>query len=274
MISRSKTFQRAINVARFVLIGAILATAACSHNAQSILPVTAGQKATAPIKPQIFASSGGECYQVLDDGTWIYSGPNPDGGCGPTSGTYGGPGGWGWGFGGGGGGGGGSNPPPLTNDPTGCDADESLCDMTPGDVADALAYSDGYGGNFTHYPWGCTPSSDLSTVSPSTVDGLPCSTWQIYHYYDLYCKNSSICKVVGQIGFLDHIFVEIGPAGSSDINVPGAGHLYVQPYVLGLPFGEPIQGGQFQGQTRAGPFYAKFGASRSPLSLTGFDRGR
>jgi hypothetical protein len=135
----------------------------------------------------------------------------------------------------------------LTNDPAGCAIDASYCDITDGDMDNVLAYSDGGGGLYTHYPWTCQSGPDVNTISQGTQDGLPCSTWQIVQYIGEYCNQyNQTCSPLPSLPYLlDHIFVEDGSAGPSDeVQIPGAGHLYLHAFLLGNPAPyEALQGG-------------------------------
>lgn len=134
---------------------------------------------------------------------------------------------------GGGGGVGGADhppiPPPLIGTPKGCDADESLCYLIPGDDTNVLYYSSGQGGIYTVDPAGCR---NTGTGFVSSTDGKTCSTWQVYFYDAEYIGQTPNPPPPSLPGVVDAISVGLSTAnvGSGSFGSPqvlNGGHLYV-----------------------------------------------
>ncbi|MDB5069895.1 MAG: hypothetical protein JWM87_1006 [Candidatus Eremiobacteraeota bacterium] len=148
-------------------------------------------------------------------------------------------------------------PPPLIGTPDGCDADESLCYLIPGDDTNVLYYSSGEGGTYTVDASGCQQTASSFV---SKTDGKICSTWQIYFYTGQYVGQTPNPPPPSLPGVIDAISIHVATANSQYPNgqngqVSNGGHLYIEYWSNHVPvLPAPLQGGRDGTKLRPEPY--------------------
>ena len=106
--------------------------------------------------------------------------------------------------------------------PGGCDLYASNCYLISGDDANVLFYSGG-GGIYTGAPWGC---QDTGSGWLSTVDGMGCSTWQVWLYENQYVGQNQDVPL-DQILPPWKVSMSLASANVNEfLPYPTGGHLY------------------------------------------------